>query len=247
MLRIIYYIYQLIIALPIILIATLLTALITSFGCSLFGSNFWGYYPGKIWSIIVCKVLLLPIHIEGKENIEKQIPYVFVANHQGAMDIFLLYGFIGKNFKWMMKNEIRKIPFVGYACYKAGFIFVNNKEKNTNLLETMEHCSSILSKGISMIVFPEGTRTADGKMRKFNKGAFFLADELQIPVIPITINGSFQVLPKTKGVGFVHRHPLTMTIHKPIIPTSKGRENIIELSRQSFDIINASLPLELKR
>ena len=88
----------------------MLTCIITIIGSFIGGAHFWGYYPAKIWSMVMCRLLLLPIKIKGKENVDKKSSYVFVANHQGAFDIFLVYGFIGHNFKWMMKKSIRNIP-----------------------------------------------------------------------------------------------------------------------------------------
>ena len=115
----IYYIYQLFVVLPLFLVSTLLTALTTTIGCTLGNGHFWGYYPGKIWSQFTIRILFLPVKVEGRENVEKGQSYVFVANHQGAFDIFLIYGFLGRNFKWMMKQSLRKIPFVGKACEAA--------------------------------------------------------------------------------------------------------------------------------
>ena len=110
-----YIIYQICVWLPIFLVTTILTALVTMIGCRFGNGHFWGYYPGKIWSQITCYTLLLPIKVVGRENIDKKQSYVFVANHQGSFDIFLIYGFLGRNFKWMMKKSLRKLPFVGKA------------------------------------------------------------------------------------------------------------------------------------
>ena len=103
--RFLYIIYQICIGLPIFLVLTILTALTTMLGCWLGNGHFWGYYPGKIWSQLTCFLFLLPVKVEGHKNIDHKTSYVFVANHQGAFDIFLIYGFLGRNFKWMMKKK----------------------------------------------------------------------------------------------------------------------------------------------
>ena len=103
-----YRIYQLCIALPILLVCTMLTAIVTIIGSWIGNAHFWGYYPGKIWSIIICRVLFIPVVVRGHENVDKKTSYVFVANHQGAFDIFLIYGFLGRNFKWMMKKIVEE-------------------------------------------------------------------------------------------------------------------------------------------
>ena len=122
--KFLYYIYQICIAVPLFLVLTILTALVTIIGSLLGGAHIWGYYPGKIWSQLTCYLLLIPVHVVGREKLHKHTSYVFVPNHQGAFDIFLIYGFLGRNFKWMMKKSLRKIPFVGKACESAGHIFV---------------------------------------------------------------------------------------------------------------------------
>ena len=110
--KILYSIYQVCFALPLLLILTILTALVTIIGSLTGGAHIWGYYPGKIWSQLICYILLIPVEVHGKEKLHKHTSYVFVPNHQGSFDIFLIYGFLGRNFKWMMKKSLRKIPFV---------------------------------------------------------------------------------------------------------------------------------------
>lgn len=244
--KIIYHIYQLCIAAPLIIVATILCALTTIIGCTLGKPRFWGYWPGRVWSIVVCRLLLLPIEVEGREKLDKKSSYVFVANHQGAMDIFLIYGFLGRNFKWMMKKSLKEIPLVGYACQKAGFVFIDRKNPRTTI-ESIQQARNILTHGMSLMVFPEGTRTFDGYMQPFNKGAFFLADKLHLPVVPITIDGSYDVLPRNKGVGFVARHKMRLVIHDIIPPMKRGADNMSELSRKSFDAINSALPSKYQR
>lgn len=235
-----YKLYQLIIALPILLVATILTALFTIVG-GVFNAHFWGYYPGKLWSRLICRVLLLPIRVEGREHIDHKQSYVFVANHQGPMDIFLIYGYLGRNFKWMMKKALRRIPLVGYACYKARHIFVD-KSGPKAIKETIGNARQTLQGGTSLVVFPEGSRTFTGHMGVFRKGAFQLADELQLPVVPVTIDGSFDVLTRMAGFNFVHRHPMRLVIHKPIYPSSHSPESIKDTMNAAYREIMSALP-----
>ena len=167
--KLLYHAYQLIIAAPLLLVATALTALTTSAGCLLGNAHFWGYYPGKLWSRLMCRLLLIPVRVEGREHIDHRTSYVFVANHQGQMDIFLIYGYLGRNFKWMMKKALRRIPLVGYACEKAGFVFVD-KSGPKKIQETYDQARHVLQDGTSLVVFPEGARTYTGRMAPFRKG-----------------------------------------------------------------------------
>lgn len=241
--KVFYLLYQLLIAAPILLLITLFTAVVTIIGSWIGSAHFWGYYPGKVWSQLFCYLLLLPVKVVRHTQVSKDQSYVFVANHQGSFDIFLIYGFLGRNFKWMMKKGIRNIPFVGRACEAAGHIFVD-KSGPKKVLETQEHARKILQKGTSLVVFPEGARTFTGHMGYFKKGAFQLADRLQLPVVPLTIIGSFQVLPRTGK--WVSWHPLTLIIHQPIYPQGEGADNCKQTMEQAYQAIEQGLPTELQ-
>lgn len=238
--RLLYCIYQLFVAFPITIVATIITALVTGLGCTLGNGHFWGYFPGHCWSWIITRVFLLPVKVEGRENIEHGHSYVFVANHQGAFDIFLIYGFLRRNFKWMMKHQLKKIPLVGYACKKSHQIFVD-KRGPSKIRQTYDNARKTLSSGMSVVVFPEGARSFTGHMGTFKKGAFMLADELQLPVVPLTINGTFDVMPRTRDWHFAKWHPLTLTIHQPIYPVDKGPRNIQAVMHQSYDSVMSAL------
>ena len=235
-----YRIYQLFIALPLGLIVTVIIALTVVVGCSLGNAHFWVYYPGRRRSKVVLWLLLIPVKVEGRENLEKGQSYVFVANHQGAFDIFLIYGHLGRNFKWMMKQSLRKIPFVGWACEKSHQIFVD-KRGASKIKKTYDDARRTLPGGTSVTVFPEGSRSFTGHMGTFKKGAFALADELQLPVAPLTINGSFDIMPRMRDGKFVNWHRLTLTIHQPIYPVGQGPENVQATMAQAYDSVMSAL------
>lgn len=235
-----YRIYQLLIALPLIAIYTLITSLMVTIGCTLGNGHFWGYYPGKWWAQFIIRILLLPVKVEGRENLVKGQSYVFVANHQGAFDIFLIYGFLSRNFKWMMKRQLRQMPFVGKACESAHHIFVD-KRGASKIRETYDRARQTLQGGMSLVVFPEGARSFTGHMGVFKRGAFMLADDIELPVVPLTINGSFDIMPRTRDMKWVVWHPLRLTIHKPILPIDKGTDNIKYLEQESYKVVMGGL------
>ena len=239
-----YRIYQLVVAVPITILATILTALSVGIGMTIGNPHYWGYYPGRWWAKVIARVFLLPVTVEGREHLEKDQSYVFVSNHQGAFDIFLIYGFLDRNFKWMMKHQINKIPLVGYACRKSHQIMVD-KRGVSKVRRTYEQARRTLETGkCSVVVFPEGARTFTGHMGQFRKGAFALADELQLPVVPLTINGSFDVMPRMRDWHFVSWHPLRLTIHQPIYPIGQGPDNVQATMRQAYDSVMSSLTTE---
>lgn len=235
-----YRTYQLLIALPLIAIYTLITSLMVTIGCTLGNGHFWGYYPGKWWAQFIIRILLLPVKVEGRENLVKGQSYVFVANHQGAFDIFLIYGFLSRNFKWMMKRQLRQMPFVGKACESAHHIFVD-KRGASKIRETYDRARQTLQGGMSLVVFPEGARSFTGHMGVFKRGAFMLADDIELPVVPLTINGSFDIMPRTRDMKWVVWHPLCLTIHKPILPVGKGADNIKYLEQESYKVVMSGL------
>lgn len=235
-----YRLYQIVVAAPIVAVYTVFTALIVTVGCTLGNGHFWGYYPGRWWGWVIVKTLLLPVKVTGREHLAKNQSYVFVANHQGAFDIFLIYAFLRRNFKWMMKRSLRKIPFVGLACEASHQIFVD-KSGPSKVRETYDKARKTLQGGMSLAVFPEGSRTFTGHMGKFRRGAFMLADELQLPVVPLTINGSFDVLPRMRGFGWITWHPLSLTIHEPIMPIGSGPANVEHLEKTSYEQVMADL------
>lgn len=233
-----YRIYQLFVMVPLMLVATILAALATIAGCMLGGGKWWGYYPAHWWGKIFCILTLVKVTVKGRENIDPATSYVFVANHQSAYDIFSIYGYLGHEFRWMMKVSLRKIPLVGLACEKAHQIYVD-KSSPKALRRTMQRAEEVLCKGTSLVVFPEGARTYTGKMRKFRRGAFMLSTEFGLPLVPVTIDGAFEVLPRTGKVP--HWGHIIITIHKPI-PAAPSQHDQAEVIEACFDAVHDSLP-----
>lgn len=240
--KVLYFIYQWFIAGPIFILATFLTALVTIIGSFIGNKDFWGYYPPSIWSRFVCRLFLMKVYVYGRENIDRKTSYVFVANHQGAYDIWAIYGYLNHNFKWLMKKSLENIFMVGQACKSAGHVFVDDSSI-AGIKKTIQEAEHTLKDGMSLVIFPEGSRTWDGKMIQFKKGAFILAGEFHLPVVPITIDGSFKAMPR-----FTYNMSPTViriTIHKPIYPDENGF-NTRKLMKDCRDAIESSLPEEDK-
>ena len=239
--KFLYRLYQLLIFFPLFVVVTIFVALLTSLGCMVGLSRWFAFLPTRFWGWFTIRFLFLPVKVEGREHLQPGQSYIFAANHQGAFDIFLLSGFLGREFKWMMKASLRKVPFVGMACEKAGYIFVDKSSRKA-VAKTMDDARQRLVGGTSLAVFPEGARTFSGHMGIFRRGAFQLADELQLPVVPITIDGCFDVMTRTKDFHFAQWHPLRLVIHPPIVPTSQGADNIKRTLEESYRIIMDALP-----
>lgn len=132
------------------------------------------------------------ISIEGQENISDSRPCVIISNHQSAFDIALLYR-IFRHFKWVAKRELLKVPFIGWNLLLNRHILVDRESKQSGAA-MMKKGMMHLKQGSSVFIFPEGTRSPDGRVKRFKEGAFVLAKRAGVPIVPIVIDGSFHVL-----------------------------------------------------
>lgn len=211
--KVLYILYQYLIGFPLIVLSTLFTAVFTII-CFPWKNGKAPRAVQVFWSRSVIRLLLLPIKVTGRENMDPKQSYVFVANHQSFLDVFAVYGWLPNNFKWLMKKEIRRVPFVGTACAVAGHIFVDRSNPRA-ALQSMEKVKKELVDGISTVIFPEGTRTKTGEIGRFKQGAFKIAMDMELPVVPITLNGFYKAMPSGQPFANPYSH-LSLHIGKPI-------------------------------
>lgn len=158
--------------------------------------------------------MLHPVHIRGKENIPPRCsPCVVMANHQSGLDILMMYGYLGIPFKWVMKQSLRRVPFMGMACRMAGFIFVGGQDP-ASVKRTMEQAHQVLRERNAIFIFPEGHRTSTGEMQRFKKGGFVMAYQLGVPILPVTIKGAYEAMPKGKYI--IRPSRLELVIHPAV-------------------------------
>lgn len=159
--------------------------------------------------------------IEGRENLPADSrPVVYVANHQSQADIISVF-LLSRQFRWLAKDSLFKIPFLGWAMAAAGYVPVKRGDRRSHA-ECMRRAKEHLSQGTSMLFFPEGTRSRDGQLQQFKAGAFRLAADADADIVPITLQGASDLLPKgsiTPSVATVR-----ITIH-PLINSSGKSDN----------------------
>jgi 1-acyl-sn-glycerol-3-phosphate acyltransferase len=149
---------------------------------------------------------------------------VIVANHQSHYDIFLLYGWLGVDFKWVMKQELRKAPMIGVACDRLGHIFVDRSDRQA-AIASLQTAKERIRNGTSVFFFPEGTRSRSGDLRAFKKGAFRMALDLDLPILPITLVGTRRIMPPDSLDIFPGK--ARMIIHPPVA-IGPYRDNDVE-------------------
>ena len=236
--NILFSVYLWLIAMPILVIITILVALSTIILSPLLPNSRISYYPAQMWARWCCRLSFVKVRVIGMENLQPNQSYVFALNHQSIFDIFVVYGWLPFIFKWMMKAELRNIPFIGKACEAAGHIFIDRTHPIA-AKKSLERAELQLRNGVSMVVFPEGTRSYTGKMGKFKRGAFRIATDLSLPVVPVTLRGSFERLHRNSAN--VKPGTIEMYIHKPINVVPFLPDKSAELIQETFDIIQSKL------
>ena len=215
--------------------------LVNSIVCAVFAALFAifispraGSFWGMAWARITCWLTPVLLKVQGKENIDPKQSYVIAANHQTGFDIFMLYGYLGVDFKWIMKKELRKIPFIGYASEKVGHIFIDRSSPRA-AIRSLEEAKRKLVGGSSVVIFPEGTRSQGPLMHPFKRGAFKLALELELPLLPVTIVDSWRI--KRKGFFNIVPGRAGLIVHPPLemedFNDSLGQ--LAEITQQTID------------
>jgi len=206
--------YTYIVFLPLALIWTMVTAIVTILAITFGLYGAWLEKFIRFWSRFLCAVALCPVKVEGLENIDPNKQYIFAPNHQGMFDIFVIYGYLPNRFAWIMKKELMRIPLVGFACKKVGHISID-RSSPVRAMESIAKAERTLSeRGASIVIFPEGTRSRNGEVGRLKGGTFKMASDLDFEIVPVTIRGSFEVMPK--GSYWINPHRISVKYHKPM-------------------------------
>jgi 1-acyl-sn-glycerol-3-phosphate acyltransferase len=151
----------------------------------------------RLWGKVALLANRVKVKVEGIENLKGEGPYIFMSNHQGSYDIFALLGHLPFQFKWLAKKELFSIPFFGWTMAAAGYISID-REGSRETVVAMNEAAQRIRDGMSVIIFPEGSRSPDGTIQPFKKGGFTLAIKSQVPIVPMAISGSREIMPKDR-------------------------------------------------
>jgi 1-acyl-sn-glycerol-3-phosphate acyltransferase len=231
-------IYKWLIFLPLTMVVTLLCAIFAVLFSLLVSQHIGNLVGGVYWSRIIGFITPMRVTVNGVKYINPKQSYIIVSNHQSTYDIFLLYGWLGIDFRWIMKKELRKIFAIGYASEKVGHIFIDRSSPKAAYL-SLEEAKRKLVNGTSVVIFPEGTRTNSNKLGRFKRGASKMAFDLNLPILPVTIVDTHKVM----GSGFLNIHPgkVKLIIHPVVnIEAFNGDEDV--LMEHVRKIIATALP-----
>jgi 1-acyl-sn-glycerol-3-phosphate acyltransferase len=236
-----YQIYAWLVYVPLVVVITLVSGWLVVLISWLVSPRFASRHIATWWARLLAYLLPMPVQVQGAEHVPTDRSCVVVSNHASQVDILALYGWLGMDLKWVMKKELRKIPAVGIGCEKAGHIFVD-RSNPTAARRAVNDALERLTSGIGILFFAEGTRSRDGRLLPFKKGAFRIAASEQLPVLPITLLGTGEVLPAKSLRLFPGR--VKVIIHPLIEPVADNRDAIRDLMIRTRNTIASALPPE---
>ena len=190
-----------------------------------------------VWARYVFEVTKSDVEVEGLEKLPKDKAVVFIANHQGLMDIPLLYGYSGKPMAFVAKIELSKIPLLSSWMKLLQCTFIDRKSMRASL-QAINDAAANVSKGYSQMIFPEGTRSKGGRHIEFKPGSFKLAFKSKSPVVPVTIDGTWRIYEENNDVRPAH---VKMIIHDPIDTDGMTKKEMQELPSRVERIVCAPL------
>jgi 1-acyl-sn-glycerol-3-phosphate acyltransferase len=156
-----------------------------------------GHYIAGLWGKVALLANRVKVEIEGIDHLDGKGPYIFMSNHQGYYDVFALLGYLPYQFKWLAKKELFSIPFLGWTMAAAGYISID-RGGTRDTVEAMNEAAQKIHDGMSVVIFPEGSRSPDGSIQSFKKGGFTLAIKSKVPIVPISISGTRDIMPKDR-------------------------------------------------
>ena len=186
----------------------------------------------NLWARMLLWLTSTRVDVIGKENVLMEKPQIFMANHQSDFDILIVLAYIPGQFRWIAKKELFKIPIFGKAMRNAGYIEID-RQNHEKALKSLDEAAQKIREGKSVVTFPEGTRSRDGKIRPFKQGMFHLAIQAGVPIVPISIIGAREIMPKRTLK--VKPGRITMVIDRPVAVdgyTLETRGELIEKVRQ---------------
>jgi 1-acyl-sn-glycerol-3-phosphate acyltransferase len=195
----------------------------------------WAHSCARLWAKVNLRAAGTRVYVEGAHRIRRGQAYIFAANHQSGFDIFALLASLPYPFRWLAKRELFGIPVLGFAMEACGAIPIDRSDRR-QAFDSINRAAERAQAGASIFIFPEGTRSPDGVLQEFKTGGIILAIKSRQPIVPISISGSHQVLPK-EGEWMIRPGKIFMAISEPIDTeglTTKDRDLLIRRVKQAM-------------
>lgn len=207
--------------------------------CFVFGASRPLLWAGKNAMRMGPKILGIRIEVTGIDVVERNKPYIFMSNHLSFLDGPLLYFVIPQQVRVILKKEIFRIPIIGLGMKQVGFVPVDRKGIRGGK-KSIDHAVRLMNeKGYSFLIFPEGTRSRDGKLQEFRRGGFFLAQTSQSAIIPISLEGTYELM--RKGSFFVKKGKIKVSFHPAVSVLGNRKEDLPALLEEVRGVIRSGL------
>lgn len=229
--------YKWLIVIPFIILNTMILGVICIFTALMIRQK-KANAVAVLWAKLCCAIVPFKVKIIGKNNYDTNKSYVIVSNHQSMADIPVVHANLGLNIKWVMKKELNRIPVFGTSCRYLGCIPID-RSNHMAAVQTLSIAKETMSKTASIFFFAEGTRSRDGKVMPFKKGAFMFAQDTGLPILPVTIKNSAGILPSDS----LDLRPGTieLIVHQPIQPTDFAADQMEQFIIHTRKIISRPL------
>lgn len=207
---------------------------------ALFGASagFVHFYCAVPWAKVILRVCGVKVYMEGLENIVKDEPRIYMANHTSYFDIFALLSTLPVDFKFIVKQELMDLPIFGMAMRRAGYIGIERKEPR-KALKSMQEAAERIRNGASVLIFPEGTRSEDGRLQSFKPGGFHLALRSGCDIVPLAITGSREIVPK--GSLRIRKGTIRVAVGKEISLKGQTKKNMVQVMERVRDAMTGQL------
>lgn len=199
-------------------------------------SGDFGHRCARLWSDLILKTTGVRVKVSGLEQLDRNRTYVFASNHQSIYDIPILFASLPFQLRIIAKNSLGRIPFLGWHLGRTGHLLVDRSKPGAGVVKKM---TRLVSEHHSLIVFPEGTRSVDGTVARFKGGSFVLAVDSGLPIVPVSVVGSRQVM--TKGRLMVCPGEVTVTVHAPVETASLPRDAVRAVAEQVREIVRTAV------
>jgi 1-acyl-sn-glycerol-3-phosphate acyltransferase len=188
----------------------------------------------RIWARSILFASRIKVTVNGLANIDPTQSYVYMSNHQSNFDIPVLLAYLPVQFRWLAKAELFNIPIFGRAMRGAGYVKIDRFNRES-AFESINEAAAKMKNGVSVMIFPEGTRSLDGKIRSFKKGGFVMAVDAGVPIVPIVLKGTWTIMEKSSLK--INTGEVSLNIEPPIATTDYTRENKDDLIKSVRAVI----------